>query len=555
MSSGTHRLRDIAERENLSVERGTPLRQLLRLMHENKKGVVVVLSGSRPVGIVTERDVVGLLHACVDLDGRAGDYAAKPLIVTSGDRTLGYALNLMLENNIRRLVVVDGAMAFLGVVTQADLVRHLEEDFYRASLRVKHMVDKLKSLVGATPEETVRDVLDRMVRHRVGCVPILREGKAVGIVTERDIVKLADSRSSLDDAVERCMSSPVVTADLETSIVEIVKTMNAKDIRRVVVIDPCGNAAGVLTARDLVRNLESDYGEFLERKLKYTKEVLNLLPEMLIEIVDTGAEQIVLWANEKVLGRLGGTIIDRPVTQFVPEGRWEEVFSLLRAQGKVEDVKFKKDGSVYELSGFYLPLDRIDERGRVQLILRDITQEVNLATTDELTNVFNRRYANEFLKKEVERSRRTDRCFSVMMADIDDFKRINDSHGHPTGDRVLRMISEVLIRGVREYDLVGRYGGEEFLIVTPETSTAAAAQVAERLRLQVAGAEFRAMDGERISVTASFGIASYPEDGDSAEDLLVRADERLYVAKRAGKNRVVEGSPDVGSCRAERIWA
>jgi len=539
METGNVFLHKIVQKENTWVDADSMLRQLFKVMHKNKKGVVVVLKGGKPVGILTERDVVRLLYTGVDLDEKAERFARKPLVMASGERAIGYALSLMVENNIRRLVVIDSSENFLGVVTQQELLNYLEEDFYRSSLMVKHILDQLKDLVGAARNDAIREVLKKMVEHKIGAVPILENGVAVGIVTEKDVLKLANDDVSLQEHVGKYMSRPVISANLETNLIDIVKMMNARNIGRVVVEDADGLAIGMITNRDLVRNLEGDYNEFLERKLRYTKEVLNLLPVMLFEVIDTGSDLLVVWANEKVLSRFGRKIIDKPVTELVPAQKWNEIYRVLMEQNKIEDVRFKKDNCVFEFSGFYLPLDKITEKGRIQLFLKDITEDVMLATTDPLTSIYNRRYMNEFLAKEAERSRRTHKEFSVTITDVDDFKKINDMYGHSSGDVVLKEIVRGMIKLTREYDTVGRYGGEEFLIIMPEVNKQTAVDVADRMRRNIEKHEIELTEGAKVTVTASFGIASFQEDGNSPDDLLVKADERLYKAKRGGKNRVV----------------
>ena len=539
MDTGNVFLHDIAEKENVWVEAHSMLRQMLQLMQKNEKGVVVVLKENKPIGILTERDVVSLLYTEVDLDEKTERFARKPLIVASGIRTISYALSLMIENNIRRLVVVDSSENFLGVVTQKHLLKHLEEDFYRSSLRVKHIFDQLKDLVSAAQNDAIRDVLEKMVEHKISAVPIIENGIAVGIITEKDVLRLANNKVSLQEQVGKHMTSPVIFADLETKLIEVVKIMDDRNISRTVVKGADGRAVRIITNSDLVRNLEGDYNEFLERKLRYTKEVLNLLPEMLIEVIDTGQDQLIVWINEKVSSKFGKRIIDKPVTELVPSNRWNDIYSALIEHNKIEDVRFKKDNSVYEFSGFYLPLDKAGEKGRIELFLRDITEEVMLATTDPLTRLYNRRFMNEFLARETERSKRSHSKFAVVMADVDDFKRINDTYGHLSGDIVLKAIVRGMISGTREYDIAGRYGGEEFLIIMPEIDKQTTVDVADRMRRNIANHEIEVMNGEMVTVTASFGIATFDEDGNSPDDLLVRADERLYKAKRQGKNRVV----------------
>jgi len=514
-------------------------RHLLRVMHNNTRGVVVTLHRDKPVGILTERDVVNLLSRKIDPEDSIERYARKPLVSTRGRRSIEYALSLMLENNIRRLIVTDDDDFFLGVITQKDLLGYMEEDFNQAALRIKHVVDQLKALIAVSCDTTISAVVDKLAVEEISSVPVLKGNIAVGIITEKDILRLANENVSFDERVELHMSSPVICAAKETSVAKVVQLMNSRNIRRVVINDEKGEAVAILTSRDFIKNLEGDYNRFLEMKLKYSKEILNLLPEILIELIDQGDDQLILWANDKALNSFGENILDKSITTLVPEKRWHEIHSHLYVKSKIGNVRFERNGSIYEFSGYYLHLDKENEKGRIQLILRDITEEVILATIDPLTNAFNRRYTNDYLIKETERSKRFHNNFSIAIIDIDDFKTINDQHGHFAGDTVLTAFTELLQKGRRQYDVLGRYGGEEFVMVLPKLDKEEAAVVFERTRLRIAEQEIALENGTVISLTASFGVANYPEDGDSPKDLLIRADERLYQAKRQGKNQVV----------------
>ena len=533
-------LGDIAHREGAGIQIDATLQEAFGLMHENGMGVVVVLDGERPKGILTERDAVRILCREFNLSDKAGPYARKTLIAASGTRTIGHALIIMVENNIRRLVVTGAADSFLGVVTQQDLLRNTEDGFFRASLEVRHVLNKASDLVFAVPGERITDVLRRMVDRGVGAVPVLQEGRAVGIITEKDPLRLIQGRRSLDGPVESCMSSPVVTARLDAKMADVIRLMNERFIRRVVVVGEDGNrVVGMLTNRDLARNLKGNYNDYLERKLQHTKEVLNLLPEILFEIIDTGEEQVVVWGNEKAKHDFGLEMVDRPVTDFIPPDRWREIYPFLVEHGRVGNARFIYGKSIFEFSGFYLPLEIGSEKGRIQLIMRDITEEVTQAVTDPLTNIFDRRHINDVLAREIERSRRARHRFSVVKVDVDDFKRINDVYGPGFGDKVLHGIAELMGHKTREYDIVGRYGGEEFIIVMPETGKDDAVDLVDRLRRAIEKRVFEPAKGAAVSVTASFGVSAFTEDGETAEDLLVKADERLCHAKRQGKNIVV----------------
>lgn len=167
--------------------------------------------------------------------------------------------------------------------------------------------------------------------------------------------------------------------------------------------------------------------------------------------------------------------------------------------------------------------------------LHDVVQRQ--AITDDLTGLVNRRRFKEALEAEVERARRFGEPLAIILADLDDFKRINDLFGHQVGDVVLRSFADLLRSHVRDVDLAGRIGGEEFAILLPGTEASEAAMVAERMRDSLGGLRLAASDGQAVHMTSSFGIAQLGT-GDSADDLLRAADEALYRAKSEGKNRI-----------------
>jgi diguanylate cyclase (GGDEF)-like protein len=159
------------------------------------------------------------------------------------------------------------------------------------------------------------------------------------------------------------------------------------------------------------------------------------------------------------------------------------------------------------------------------------------ALVDGLTGLANRRQCEEVLASELARVERFGGPLSVVVADLDWFKDVNDRHGHPSGDAVLREVAVLLQETLRDIDLAGRWGGEEFVLILPGTDLAGGAQVAERIRAALARRIVLAVDGTSIPVTASFGVAATPPATTAAE-LFAAADAALYEAKRAGKNRV-----------------
>jgi two-component system cell cycle response regulator len=198
----------------------------------------------------------------------------------------------------------------------------------------------------------------------------------------------------------------------------------------------------------------------------------------------------------------------------------------------------------------FRPIDKNEllARARTQVRKRRYTERlrdnfqmsIEMAITDALTGLFNRRYMESHLGTLLEQAVARGKALAALVIDIDYFKAINDGHGHDAGDDVLRDFALRIKRSIRGIDLACRYGGEEFVIVMPETDMAVAAMVAERLRRRIAAEPFAIAQGTRqIPVTISIGIAGLRGKDDNAAGLLKRADEALYRAKQDGRNRVV----------------
>lgn len=190
-------------------------------------------------------------------------------------------------------------------------------------------------------------------------------------------------------------------------------------------------------------------------------------------------------------------------------------------------------------------LDSLNERlrGEVQRLRVEVAElraQVDLvASADPVSGAVNRRAFLEAFRREWQRSRRYGRCLSVIMADIDQFKAINDGYGTEVGDRILRLVAQSFRKTARASDVIGRYGGDSFAIVLPEADLQAARRVAERLRKGLENAVFEHKN-RPILVTSSFGVACSEEGDPEPEALLLRADDCLYQAKRGGRNLVVD---------------
>lgn len=160
-----------------------------------------------------------------------------------------------------------------------------------------------------------------------------------------------------------------------------------------------------------------------------------------------------------------------------------------------------------------------------------------LATTDSLTGLFNRRYFFELGQREQGRHSRSHGPLSLLVMDLDRFKRVNDSFGHTAGDKVLVSFSRTCRKSVRSIDVIGRMGGEEFAVILPDTALESAQSVAERIR-KTAENDLVEYKGEKISYTVSIGVSMFKDEGDTLEQAFIRADQALYEAKNRGRNQI-----------------
>ena len=179
-----------------------------------------------------------------------------------------------------------------------------------------------------------------------------------------------------------------------------------------------------------------------------------------------------------------------------------------------------------------------------------------LGEIDSLSGLFNRRRALEQLEMELKRAQRYEGRFSVVIADIDNFKLFNDTYGHPLGDEIIKQVASLLLRRARNSDFVARFGGDEFLLILPEAYRADAKQVADSMRTALASSPYIALDGTRIPLRMSFGASSFPEDGHDAAGLIAVADANLYESKRWGGDTVtVRPEPVSGDAVDSRAFS
>jgi len=299
-----------------------------------------------------------------------------------------------------------------------------------------------------------------------------------------------------------------------------------------------GQVDGDLLIRSMRYAIERQRAdEELQRSEEKNRSLLVAIPDIMFRLNKEGvflefitAKNFPLWMHpSEFVGNSVDEVFDKKISN-----RFMKSLNLAVKTGKTQILQYQLsvDGKTHHYEARIIATWGEE----VLAIVRDFTDQrraEKMADTDPLTNIYNRRKFSKLLEQEIKRVERYDRALSIVMLDIDHFKRVNDTYGHDTGDYVLRRVTEIIKENVRITDALARYGGEEFVIILPETDVRGASRLIERMRKTI---EKTSLDSVGI-ITISAGIAGYI-GGDNCKSMITRADKALYLAKEEGRNRV-----------------
>ena len=364
-------LSSIAATEGFSLDSDASVSEAMACMLSNGNGVVVLLQNKKPIGIVTESLLLAHIEK-IDYTLPALAFAHKPVITVHQTRPVESAFDIVITNNIRRLVLVDDEGYYRGIVLQDTLFHFLEEDVYKIDLRVSDLVASDSQVFTVNYKDTLHDALIVMQQKKIGSVIVIDEKEEnIGILTEKDILSAGYKHTNLLTPVTQIMSSPVMRVDAASAITDVIDLMKQKHIRRVLVMHPKGGMHTLLTNRDIFQHIKGNVARMLEIKLRHAKEIMDLLPEAIIEIYDTPSQQVIHWMNRHAHMLFGEKCIDTHPSKLIGENAWERLYLALKEKEKIQNFLISIDEKSFEFSG---TLSQNIHNRYIKLIAKDVSQ-------------------------------------------------------------------------------------------------------------------------------------------------------------------------------------
>jgi diguanylate cyclase (GGDEF)-like protein/PAS domain S-box-containing protein len=559
------RIKEICSPLVVGVHPDSPATEAIALMRDHNISSILIVVDDRPEGIFTERAVVRLAATRgLDFSGQAiGRLMSSPVLSVTGDTFIHEALNLMAHSKVRHLVVKDAAGQATGMLTQSNLIENLGHDFFMEVKRIDQIMSRIVFTV--SPEMPFERALAEMADKSLSCLVVAEGETPIGILTERDVLRLAAQGLAPEGfSVGQAMRRPILSVTPSTSVSQAAALMRERKVRRLVVTNGHTRIQGLVTQSNMVKALENSYIQTLKEVIR-DKEVelmaayRNLrektvyLDSIMRSAMDMGivaanidfcinyynptAERLLNVPGREAVGKhiwevhqMAGVPLERlskgfqaihnnvahtfPIKRPGPEG-------LRHLEAQVSGIRDEQD----RLSGYVLMLRDVTERVKAEEIIR------HLAYHDPLTDLPNRTLFHDRLDVELKRSKRNNSQLAVVVVDLDRFKEVNDTMGHLAGDELLRHLAERFRQGLRDSDTVARIGGDEFTFLLPDLGGREYAMgVVAKIRDMVE--EAFTIEGRRIRLTASMGLAVCPDDGDDPETLFRKADDDMYRNKR-----------------------
>lgn len=389
-------LKEVANYENFFIDHRCSLKEAIHQMHQNTDGSVVLLKNDSAVAILTESDIVNTLGEKTDLEQKAYDFATSSVITANENRPIEFAFSFISEHNIRRVVLVNNEQKFTGIVLQEDLFDYLEEDVYKADLKISDIIKAKQNIITIKENASLSEAINLMQSYHVGSIIIMGTETFTGILTEKDILKLTYLEVDMQEQIRYHMSKPVVTASNKALVMDVISLMQAKKIRRILITDSNERLLTILTNRDILKHIKGNYSRILQIKIKHAQEIMDFLPEAIIEIFVSDDQQVIHWMNRKAKALFGENLIDSELTTILSENDWRDIYSYFQESSSIINKRVCRGNLCFDVSG---TLSKNLNSRYIKLIFKDVTQheEAKRKLQLEIDKQLEKHLENEYL--------------------------------------------------------------------------------------------------------------------------------------------------------------
>ncbi len=332
-----------------SINFDVTLQEVLDLMIKNKTKHFILLKEKKAIGIITERDILFLYARHIDLNQKAFNFANKKLITSKQHREINYVLGLMLNHNIRRVLILDKDDNYLGSIIQEKIIFEFEQDLFKTNIKVKELIKNNSKAFSVQKESDIQNVINLMNSKNIGSILVFDKTELIGILTESDVINLAQKHIDTTLNIQHFMHKNIISFDKEELLFDIVNKMKKEDIRRAVIFDKTNHEYFMITSKDILNNIKGNYNLFLESKLKDVKNTFNSLNEAVIELFDNDEEQIIYWFNQKA-AKLFDIKIDSDITTIIPALKWEAIYEKIKLNDFKENEVIEINNNLFQLT-------------------------------------------------------------------------------------------------------------------------------------------------------------------------------------------------------------
>lgn len=559
-------VRDLITDPLVCVAPDTPFSYAMSLMRTKHVRHLAVTYNRKPVGTFSERNLILASHYRPDIQNLSMESVmSAPAVTVPDSMPLFDAYALMATDRLHLLAVVDHNGECVGIASREGIMNVLGISYFYTKTSVADAMTR--TVATAQRDESAASALARMAETSISCIVIEHERKPLGILTDRDLSAMILAGNDLATMrLEEAVAAPITSISPSASLDEAVALMNTHETTRLVVVDRVGEIVGLLTEAEALAAIESPYLRAWKSILARSRDRLIESKRALLERT-RALEQILLVANDTAIiatdlylkvtffNEAAAMLLDLKTTdafgmrlpdlfaranlehQHLTRGidavqrkyKYAYTTDLLRASAHlmldcwITGIRAEDD----LLTGFTWTARDVTERRELEENLRRPLMRC------KLTGLANRQSLLDILAREIDRASRYGTPVTLTMFDIDHLKTLNETYGHGSGDAVLQRIAGMVSTDIRRVDTAGRWGGGEFIIISPETTESEALYLAERIRGTIEGFYFETV-GE---VTVSGGVAQYRGE-DDADAFIRKAEKGLARAKSRGRNRI-----------------